>query len=60
MNANNVGSTIEVHMTDDKTYGKIWLYKQAKAAETDGSHIKLFGAQFNLYTKNNEQNKKGN
>lgn len=55
VNANNVGSTIEVHMTDDKTYGKIWLYKQAKAAETDGSHIKLFGAQFNLYTKNNEQ-----
>ncbi|MCR4646070.1 MAG: hypothetical protein K5695_11810 [Oscillospiraceae bacterium] len=54
VDVNNVGSTIEVNMTNDKTYGKIWLYKQAKEAVND-EHTKLFGAQFNLYTKTNEQ-----
>ena len=55
VDASNVGSKIEVNMSDEKTYGKIWLYKQAKKANDDNSHNKLFGAKFSLYTKSNEQ-----
>ena len=50
-----VGTTIEVGMTDEKVYGKIWLYKQAKSTSGEGNdHLKLFGAQLTLYTKDNE------
>ena len=42
-------------MEDDKTYGKLWMYKQAKTAEGDGYHKRLFGAQFDLYTKDGEK-----
>ena len=49
VNSGSVGTTIEVNMTDDKTYGEIWLYKQEK----DSAHKKLFGAQFDLFTEDN-------
>lgn len=53
--SDTVGTTIEVGMTDEKVYGKIWLYKQAKSTSGEGNnHLKLFGAQLTLYTKDNE------
>ncbi|MBR0484009.1 MAG: hypothetical protein IJJ69_04415 [Oscillospiraceae bacterium] len=54
VNSASVDTLIEIEVTDAKTYGKIWLYKQAKEA-TDTGHTKLFGAQFNLYTSENEK-----
>ncbi len=55
VNSSTVGNTIELKVTDDKTYGKIWLYKQAKDKidGTDNDHEKLFGAHFGLFTKEN-------
>ena len=51
VNSGSVGTLIDVDATDAKTYGEVWLYKQAKEkiAGTD-EHLKLFGAQFALYT----------
>ena len=54
VNSRSVDTLIEVEVTDAKTYGKVWLYKQAKES-VDGGHTKLFGAQFNLYTGDNEK-----
>ncbi|MBE6872575.1 MAG: hypothetical protein E7493_01460 [Ruminococcus albus] len=54
VNSRSVDTLIEVEVTDAKTYGKVWLYKQAKES-VDGNHTKLFGAQFNLYTGDNEK-----
>ena len=54
VNSDSVGTLIEIDVTDEKNYGEVWLYKQAKKASGANSdeHIKLFGAQFNLYTSN--------
>ncbi|MBR1384928.1 MAG: BspA family leucine-rich repeat surface protein [Ruminococcus sp.] len=51
VNSGSVGTLIEVDATDAKTYGEVWLYKQAKdkIAGTE-EHLKLFGAQFALNT----------
>ncbi len=51
VDATTATARIDVSMEDDKTYGKLWMYKQAKTAEEGGYHKKLFGAQFDLYTK---------
>ena len=55
VDSDSVGTTIEVGMTDDKIYGEIWLYKQAKEKISGTEeHLKLFGAQFDLFDSNNE------
>ncbi len=62
IDAGNVSETIQISMTNDKTYGEVWLYKQAedKLKDTNGNNItpeaheKLFGAKFQLYDKNDE------
>lgn len=55
VDATTATARIDVSMEDDKTYGKLWMYKQAKTAEGDGYHKRLFGAQFDLYTKDGEK-----
>ncbi len=51
VDSESVDTLIEVNATDAKTYGEVWLYKQAKEKiGTTDDHLKLFGAQFNLYT----------
>ena len=58
VNSSNAGTTtIDVNVADDKVYGEVWLYKQAKDTipETQNDHLKLFGAQFELYTNHHEK-----
>lgn len=55
VDATTATARIDVSMEDDKTYGKLWMYKQAKTAEEGGYHKRLFGAQFDLYTKDGEK-----
>ena len=51
VNSRSVDTLIEVNATDAKIYGEVWLYKQAKdKIENTNDHLKLFGAQFRLYT----------
>ena len=51
VNSRSVDTLIEVNATDAKVYGEVWLYKQAKdKIENTNDHLKLFGAQFKLYT----------
>ncbi|MBR7037867.1 MAG: hypothetical protein IKI21_01275 [Oscillospiraceae bacterium] len=54
VDADTVGTLIEIEAEDDKTYGKVWLYKQAKDAEENGGHLRMFGAQFELYDKKDD------
>ncbi len=51
VDSDSVGTLIEAEVSDEKTFGEIWMYKQAKEADAEGNHTKLFGAQFDLYHK---------
>ena len=57
VNSDTVATTIEVSMTDEKIFGEIWMYKQAKEkiSGTQDDHLKLFGAVFNLFTSENKK-----